>query len=253
MGKLVGVAGSLRGKIGTFVFSKGENGESYAKAYQPQVRNPRTDGQLSQRAKINLVGQISQAVPKSMLVGMGWANPRHRRSVFNRSLIEMTEVTHPVGGDFVATLDARGIQFSSGSEVLRASVSTGVTLAASGVTIGLTLNESALAGAYGERVIVGVITPESKPAVAYFVDKVVIFDDQTELSVKVDFPQEISADDYVVMYRIPFVLSEEGIAIRTESIAADRPNIESSLLASGNGVKVWGKTFFQYDAVFTAA
>lgn len=51
-----GALGTLSGKLGAVVFRK-SLGQDIAQAYQPIVKNPRTDGQLTQRFKISGLGK----------------------------------------------------------------------------------------------------------------------------------------------------------------------------------------------------
>ena len=51
MGKFVGFIGGIAGKVGNVVFSKGDDGKTYGRAYQPNVANPNTKAQRDQRAQ----------------------------------------------------------------------------------------------------------------------------------------------------------------------------------------------------------
>lgn len=124
MAKFVGFIGTIRGKVGTTVFTKGENGMSYGRAYQPQVYNPKSAGQSEQRAKMNLVGRMSQATPKVLLVGMAGVNNRQRRSGFNRNLLNVATIDRSNPGSIIAKIDPESVIFSQGGETLHASALT---------------------------------------------------------------------------------------------------------------------------------
>ena len=61
MAKLVGLVGSIVNKAGTFVFSTW-HGIQVAKAYQPNVTNPRSAGQTAQRTKFDYSVQYGIAM-----------------------------------------------------------------------------------------------------------------------------------------------------------------------------------------------
>ena len=70
MAKIVGFVGTGSGRVGNVVLSKGPNGLTISRSYQPIVANPRTDAQLNQRAKVNLAGRVSKLVPTQALTGL---------------------------------------------------------------------------------------------------------------------------------------------------------------------------------------
>lgn len=112
MGKSTMGLGQFRGKVGGLVFAKGDAGEQIVRQYQPIVKNPRTDAQLAQRAKVNLAGQISRLFSKEDVYPFG-NNGRSRRGNFNKVLIDAIEVVKS-GTDFQATLDYPKIEVSRG-------------------------------------------------------------------------------------------------------------------------------------------
>ena len=123
MGKFVGFVGSIRGKVGNVVFTKGENGITYGRAYQPQVSNPKTMAQVDQRAKMNLVGRMSQVTPKALLVGLGFSNNRQRRSWFCKNLLNVAVVDRSAPDSVVAQIAPESVIFSRGAEVIGAAMS----------------------------------------------------------------------------------------------------------------------------------
>lgn len=256
MAKFAGMAGSIRGKVGNLVFVKGENGVSYGKAYQPTVANPRTSSQLAQRAKVNVVGKISKAASAELIAALGGSKKTNRK-VFNREMLKhaVVEVSE---GMYKATVAPEVVKFSQGSEVLHATTSD-VIVGANKITYNLTLRDTEYGGIYGERVVIGVIRPEDKEGVSYFLkDDVVFPDPQGEtpapIAKEVYFPQNIEAGTMVVMWRCPFVLSTAGMAIMTDNLYNDDNEIVANLLTSGTAnFRGWGDSCVQCTEVFQQA
>lgn len=253
MAKFVGFVGTIRGKIGTTVFTKGENGLSYGRSYQPQVYNPKTSGQIDQRAKMNLVGRMSQVTPKALLVGMNGANNRQRRSAFNRIMLNAAVVDRSDISHVIAKIAPEEIVFSQGAEVIAASAAA-VIVAASSVSIGLTLNDATLAGKYGERIVVAVIDPSNKAGYSQvkYADK--MLDDTAAATVTVPFPSPIESESLVCVYRLPFVLNDAGVAYRSETLSNDGGDIIADMLHNRAAyVRDFGNSVLQSATVFTQA
>ena len=253
MAKFVGFVGTISGKVGTTVFSKGEKGLSYGRSYQPQVYNPKTVGQVDQRAKMNLIGRMSQVTPKSLLVGMGGENNRQRRSAFNRNLLYVATIDRSSPSSIIAKVAPEDVVFSEGAEVLHASVSTpGVT--ANSVSLNLTLADAALAGAYGERVVVAVIDPSDKAGYSLVQYTDVVLDSTSAETVTISLPQPLADGSLVSVYRIPYVLTTEAARYRAETMANDGVDIIANLLLSSAGnVRGFGRSVFAAKSVFTQA
>lgn len=253
MAKFVGFIGTIRGKVGTTVFTKGENGMSYGRAYQPQVYNPKTAGQSDQRAKMNLVGRMSQATPKALLVGMPGTNNRQRRSGFNRNLLSVATVDRSNPGSIVAKVEPESIIFSQGGEILHATATTPVVTVQQ-VSVKLTLSDSTLAGSYGERIVAAVITPDDKAGYSkvFYTDKVL--DSTEQVTTDIMLPAPMDEGTMVAVYRIPFVLTSEGANYRAERLETDGTDIIAQLVASNGGmVRGFGDSVFSTKSVFTQA
>ena len=252
MGKLVGLIGAISGKVGNVVFTKGEKGISYGRTYQPNVANPKTVGQVDQRAKMNLVGRMSQVTPYEVLLGLE-GNKRKRRSVFNRGLLKAAIVDRSTPGTVVAKINPENIQFSRGAQAIEATVSTQGTTTATAATIGLTLADSALAGKYGERIVVAVIDPSDKGGYSLLKYEDVVFDDTTAKTVTINYGAPIADESLVCIYRLPFQLTGEGAALRTQTIANDGTEIIAKILLSDTLVRDWGESDLAASVVFTQA
>lgn len=251
MGKLVGLVGTISGKIGTMVYSKGKGGITYGRAYQPQVANPKTIGQTNQRVKMNLVGRMSQVTPAQVLVSLG-EDKRECRSEFNRLLLSVATVENS-GSTPIAKIAPEDVVFSKGGQVLEANVSTPAVVTANAVTIGLTLGSSDLAGKYGERVIVAIIDPSDKAGYSIIRYTEVVFDNTTEQTVAISSGAPIASGSMVCVYRVPFMLNNEGMSMRSQSIANNGTDIIAKVLLSSGLVKSWGNSVLVTRVVFTQA
>jgi len=72
MAKLVGLVGSIVNKAGTFVFSTWK-GIQVARAYQPNVSNPRSTGQIAQRTKFDYSVQYGIAMNRMPYLKHIWS------------------------------------------------------------------------------------------------------------------------------------------------------------------------------------
>lgn len=252
MGKFVGFIGTISGKVGTVVYSKGEKGISYGRSYQPVVSNPKTIGQTDQRAKMNLVGRMSQVTPFEALLGMG-SNKRNRRSEFNKNLLEAAVIDRTAPDTVIAKIAPENVIFSKGAQSLAAEVSTPGTTTAYAATIGLTLADASLTGKYGERIVVTVIDPSDKAGYSLVTYADVMFDDTDAKLVTINYCTPIAVESLVCIYRLPYQLTDEGAAMRTNSIANDGTDIIAKMLLSGNLVRGWGNSTLAATQVFTTA
>lgn len=82
--------GQFRGKVGSVVFRVNQ-GQQIASAYQPAVRNPKSNLQTAQRNKMYLASQLSKAVPREDIIGLApIGSARDRRNAFIRNIINNT-------------------------------------------------------------------------------------------------------------------------------------------------------------------
>lgn len=253
MAKFVGFIGTIRGKVGTTVFTKGENGLSYGRAYQPQVYNPKTTGQVDRRAIMNLTGRMTAVTPKALLVGMNGTNNRQRRSAFNRILLNVATIDRSNPDSIIAKIAPEDVVFSQGAETLQATATTPVVTASS-VTLSLTLADAALAGAYGERVVLALIDPSDKAGYSQVMYVDSMLDNTEAKAVTFALSQALTDGSMVAVYRIPYVLTEDGARYRTETLNNDGVDIIAKMLQSNAGyVRGFGRSVFASKQVFTAA
>lgn len=252
MGKFVGLIGTISGKVGNVVFVKGEKGTSYGRTYQPQVANPKTVGQIDQRAKMNLVGRMSQVTPAEVLIGLG-GTKRMRRAEFNKILLDAATVQHSIGAPVIAKMAPADVIFSKGAQPLEASVTTPAAVTANSATIGLTLSNGDLANKYGERIVVAVIDPSDKAGYSLIKYEDVVFAGTTAQSVEIRYGAPLADESMVCIYRIPYLLTEEGSTMRTETLSNDGVDIIAKVLTSDTLVQDWGNSTLAATEVFTNA
>ena len=252
MAKITNIVGAISGRLGGIVYSKGESGYSYMRSWQPNVRNPKTQLQTDQRAKVNLIGRMSEVTPFEVLLGLG-TTKRMRRAQFNKNLLSVATVDRTSLDTVVAKIAPEDIVFSRGAQPLEATVTTPAASTALQATLSLTLQDAALAGRYGERIVVAVIDPSDKAGYSLVKYADVVFDDTTAQSVTIKYGAPIADESLVCVYRIPFLLTEQGAAMRTETIANNGTDIIAKVLLSNNLVRDWGNSTLAAREVFTQA
>lgn len=107
--------GQFRGKVGSVVFRVNQ-GKQIASAYQPAVKNPKSNLQTAQRNKMYLASQLSKLVPREDIVGLApRGSVRDRRSMFIRNIID-NAVSTLDGNVFTSSINGEKVLFSSGDE-----------------------------------------------------------------------------------------------------------------------------------------
>lgn len=251
MGKSAGLIGALTGKVGNVVFYKGDKGQTYERAYVPQKANPRTFGQSVQRAKMNLVGQISALVPREILT-LGLPSARNNRAEFNRMMIGLVDVDTTDPQVFEARIDPAQIVFSKGAETLHASARNEL-LTASSFTVDLTLGDASLANKYGERVICLVTSVKNRAGVAAVVYEDVILTSISAESVSVQMPFPLAEGDMLTVHRVPFMLTDEGRGMFTSRVWNNTSEAVAELQKTSTAVRGFGNSYNQYKQVFPVA
>lgn len=245
MAKFQGFIGSGRGKAGNIVFSKGPNGTTIAKAYQPQVKNPRTDPQLLQRGKMNVVGQFSALCTPALLAPMGMGSKLANRSAFTRSLLHVTTATMAEGGGVNASFAPSDVKFSRGTEELRTTAGEPVVTASS-ITLTLTPTNfpAELIDNYGERIVVGILDDEdnAKWDRVVYLDHIVTSDSAQQVTIDIaGLPLEDGQT--VVVWRLPFTLISGATGAFGMDIHIDDSRITAILATSSTTlVRQWGET-----------
>lgn len=112
--KLAGITGTGSGKLGSTVFSV-SGGEQVVRQYQPTVGNPSTEGQVSQRAKLKLMSQLSAAFAAVLAFQKsGLVSARNQFSSKNIGLCTVS--------DGVVSINLEGIQLTPGNRGISAVV-----------------------------------------------------------------------------------------------------------------------------------
>lgn len=106
--------GQFRGKVGSVVFRVNQ-GKQIASAYQPAVRNPKSNLQTAQRNKMYLASQLSKLVPREDIIGLApRGTARDRRSMFIRNVLD-SAVSTLDGELFNTSLSTGKVLFSNGN------------------------------------------------------------------------------------------------------------------------------------------
>lgn len=156
MAKIVGLVGAVSGKVGNFVGAV-IGGVQTMRVYQPIVANPRSVGQVKQRSRVSLAGQLSSAITKVAIEGLP-GNARQRRALMQKILIDSTtSAISSTSGK--ATLQGASVVFSKGNIAFAVYPSTPVpeVAAEGGIKVEYQLS-SRRTGAEGEADVVRVIT-----------------------------------------------------------------------------------------------
>lgn len=250
MAKLVGIF-QFNGKLGEAVGMKGADGQNYVRTRVIPL-NPKSDLQTDQRAKVNLMGRMSQVTPPEVILGMG-DNKRSRRSNFNKNIINVATIDRTNPGTIVAKVAPEDIIFSKGAQPLEATVSTPAAVTATEASISLTMAEASLVNKYGERIIAAVIDPSDKAGYSLVKYTDMVFDVTTAKTATIKFGAPIASESLVCIYRIPYLLTEEGASKRMQTLATDGVDIIAKVLSSGNLVLDWGNSILAAKQVFTQA
>lgn len=108
--------GQWRGKTGGQVY-RVRNGEQIVASYQPSVANPRSEAQLIQRARFNLMTGLNSITPIEVLRGFAGSKSQ-KRAAYSKALIPFITaewVAGEEGGDgkYVATINPNNIRFDN--------------------------------------------------------------------------------------------------------------------------------------------
>lgn len=148
MAKSPNGVGQFSGKMGGLVFAV-RSGQQIVRSYQPIVSNPKSAAQRLQRAKANLVGQISKLVPYQILVGLGNSKVARRARFLKLAMNNATALMSPSDPSTInAKLEVNKFIFSEGAVVptIDVSVLTATSTSISG-------NLSRIAGVSDEDLI----------------------------------------------------------------------------------------------------
>lgn len=245
MAKSTNGLGQFRGKLGGAVFAVNA-GEQIIRQYQPQVANPRTAAQLTQRAKMNLTGKLSAIVRNSAIMALG-INSRERRSVFTSNILRNATVTID-GTKYTAAIAPENIIFSKGNSV------PVVTLTATFVEGAITITATKASGVSEERynrsgmryVVLGLSTVTGEYDFSYSgVLQLPAFDAETGFDNGVIVPNDNEHAYFI--YGIPFDFNEGYSvgALRNGDLGFINNAISTETFVNESAaVANYGKSFF---------
>lgn len=247
MAKIVGFVGTGSGRVGNVVLSKGPNGLTISRSYQPIVANPRTDAQMNQRAKVNLAGRVSKLVPAQAISGLSMGSNRLNRQEFLTNLITSCVVSK-VSGVFQASVLPEKVVFSHGTETPVATMGN-ISLTESTVT--LPLSGITADGQHGERVVVMVMNGDIDGYYkrCQFMD-VIYSENQTSIVMNLAVPLE--DEEMVLVYRCPFALTSRKRNAVTSPVYFD-DSIMAQLQLTISPSAAFGQSIYHGSAVFTQA
>lgn len=245
MAKLVGMIGTGSGRVGNVVLSKGPNGSTISRAYQPVVANPRTDGQLDQRAKMNLVGRISKIVPAGAISGLSMGSVRNNRSEFTKTMLDAAVVTM-VSGARQASIVPEKVVFSHGSLLVGATMGA-VTLTANTISVAFT---NAIADMKnGVRLVAIVMNPDVDGYYRACAYQDFIFEASTG-TLTMNLVTPLEEGEKINLYVCPFVLTDRKNGVKTSQVwFSEDYKADLGLTVSPNGV--FGESFLGGSSVFT--
>lgn len=247
MGKSANIIGTIRGKVGSVVFSKGPKGETLMRSYQPQVYNPRTMPQLAQRAKVTMAGKLSKLIPIEALSGLGMGSRLANRSEFNSNCLRKAVAVWQ-GGQYTASVLPGKLEFSKGVASLGATLGT-MSVTANKVSVALS-NVNA-DGNHGVRLIAVVMQNVHGDAYKTAAYSDIIFT-EGQKSADVNLPVTLVTDDVVLLYACPMVL--DSTRRRPDAVGVWFDNsVNGQLEASTSAFVVFGQSLFVGFQVFTQA
>lgn len=243
MAKIRGIAGGINGRAGEMVFSKGDNGTTIMKKYQPVVRNPRTSGQLAQRAKMNCVGQFVGLCPNALLAPLAMGSNRMNRSDLSSRLLKVASVTKN-NGNFVASFPPTAVKFAHGNQPAMTAIDS-VVIEDTKVTITATSNvPEGLLSKYGDRFVLGIMSDSGNSLYdgIIFTDHVVTTN--TVQTIVMNLNQPLDEGQSIVVWRVPFVLNDGTTSVNGQNIYLGDAVISAALAANSNAlVAAWGDTY----------
>lgn len=250
MGKISGIGGYISGKVGSIVYMKGENGETYGRTYVSNPANPKTPAQLAQRAKVNLVGRLSGITPKNLIAPLGLGG-RKNRSLFSKTLLDGAIATFSED-KWLAKVEPVTFIYARGAQALKSAAAAPV-VTANAVSVDLTLRDATLGGKYGERIAVVVIDPDDFAGGSSVNFKDIVLRNSNATTVTITVDNTIKDGSLVAVYRAPFAISERAMAIKTSGLYNNTTDFVAALMTSGQDLLEWGESTLIASQVFTQA
>lgn len=252
MAKIYGINGKITGKVGNTVFAV-DGGIQVARQYNPIVANPRTEGQQTQRLKVDFAGQMSKGIVAAALEGLG-GNRRQRRSALLSNLIKDVVGIEQTGDGKQMQFKAASLRLSGGTKSLDFDVSfvlgSSAVMGKNQVQVALTPAEGSTNLPAGEHLRIVVVGAPTNPGVNFTgvvsaVADVVTTASATQ-SVNIDIDGARDGDSYsYAVYAIPLSLSNESLLSSSyvQGIIANSYFVLPVGMVTG-GAYDFGRTYF---------
>lgn len=247
MGKVVGLIGSVSGKVGNVVYAV-SNGIQIARVYQPNVANPRTKGQTDHRLKVALAGRLSKIVDGTALVGF-LGNARQRRGKFIANVIRNISVTL-VDGVSTAKVTLPNIAFSEGNLEPYSTpfTTTAIHRQDNPNYIDITIPNSPVSGVapagYGEKVVLLLIDAESSQF-----DYAIVVDRSLTAATNVTVRVADSTRAYTVAtYLIPYAVNTKSVSSGSTYLGTEGNAVAVNDMISNKSMFDFGASLFN-DAI----
>lgn len=232
MARIYGLNGYLQGKQGNNVFSI-QNGTQVVKAYNPQVSNPRTLAQQSQRAKFALAGKISACTPSAALVGMTGNAPRFRRARFV-SLLSRAATSSESASGITAQVPFTSMIFAEGSVAKMSNLFT-MEASRSGRIVTATVPamavDSSVPASYNELVFVGLFDGAGSP-----LDEIRVQVRSRTDAATFTFRENQASSAVVACWSAPFIASDRSAGLVAGFLS---PNAGNDGLAVNSAIRVY--------------
>lgn len=255
MAKLYGINGYASGKLGNTVLAV-YNGIQVARQYQPVVSNPKSSGQKLQRAKANLIGQISKITPWQILIGLG-ANRRARRARFLRlGLLNATATPSPSDPSIInAKLADTDFIFSEGDVIPNIYVTSAV---ASDQNVTITVNRRAgvtdeVLGTSGILVVAVLMSVDGKYENVFY--EFVSGENLISTSKTIVFTHVNEGAYYADVYLAPFS-TDDGTTLRAraEQIFGTASDFSANMAYNPAALPIrWGNSLLAMSSTYTPA
>lgn len=250
MARLHNIIGTGRGRLGNTVLCKGDNGQTIARAHQPQVRNPRSIEQRKQRAKMNLAGQFAKLIDTDFLSCMGMGNNRDNRSAFVSNIIKKATVSVDASdiNKYNAVIAGEDVNFSNGSYVGYGKIEYNPYVQSTQCTVMVSYPDVSFpdpaASIPGDRFFLAALGTGN--FVDFVLCKDTIYDGQALRDhIVFTFGQPLSVNQQIMIWQVPFLLNAKASSLTGQTPDISSDNITAALLSHSNSSGIeWGITKF---------
>jgi hypothetical protein len=166
--------------------------------------------------------------------------------------MDVAVIDRTTPGSVVAQIAPEDIIFSRGAEPLRATAGM-IAATATQATTTVTLQDAEYAGKYGERLVLAIIDPEQKGGYSYLMYQDILLDNTTAQTVQFNLPTTPIDDTMFCLYRIPYVLNEQGVAATKSDIYNNGTLILANIVENTSNIRDYGNSTLQDTTVFTNA